>query len=418
MSQEVVFSRRDYLRGLAVAAIGTPVVAGATTFRPSRARPSRRSLRVSETAGLRRYGYPVHVALPPDEGPYRLIRDGRPVPAQFRCVEAGPDGGPGLSLDFIASPGPFESQDYTVESGTAVEPGPEPTRGLSVDRVDGVFRIDNGSVLRVEIADDLRGFLRSFGNAGLQFLDDRPGGLLVKARGGQVLRLGGPDGSGAMAKAVIERQGPLAVALAFDVPLEIDGKSVPSRIRMTVPSSKSWVETAWTFDDPDGLVVGAALELGLAIEGSPTLVDFGARSTVYGTLDCDATMSLEAAPDAEGRHSWSVVRGASGRGEPVALSGRGVDEPAEGWAHVMDHGRCTAAAVDGFGRHDEDRIEIHADGRLILARTFAVREGQPEARPKTWRTWLHFVTMPVQVGAATSPQAMQAPLEVRVDDAG
>ena len=31
---------------------------------------------------------------------------------------------------------------------------------------------------------------------------------------------------------------------------------------------------------------------------------------------------------------------------------------------------------------------------------------------KVLRFWLHFVSMPVQVGAATSPQSMQSPLVI------
>jgi hypothetical protein len=35
-----------------------------------------------------------------------------------------------------------------------------------------------------------------------------------------------------------------------------------------------------------------------------------------------------------------------------------------------------------------------------------------DGRPKALTCWFHFVQMPVQVGAATSPQAILAPLEV------
>jgi hypothetical protein len=49
----------------------------------------------------------------------------------------------------------------------------------------------------------------------------------------------------------------------------------------------------------------------------------------------------------------------------------------------------------------------------------AARPGEgPPAGAKRLAFWLHFVGMPVQVGAATSPQAMLAPLQVEVRGAG
>ena len=66
----------------------------------------------------------------------------------------------------------------------------------------------------------------------------------------------------------------------------------------------------------------------------------------------------------------------------------------------------------GFGRATRDRIIVDADGRTQLWRDFAGDGGSPPKGPKSLTFWLHFVTMPVQVGAVTSPQAMLAPLKV------
>ena len=59
-----------------------------------------------------------------------------------------------------------------------------------------------------------------------------------------------------------------------------------------------------------------------------------------------------------------------------------------------------------------DRIEIEADGRVWICREFAGAVAAPAAGPKALTCWFHFVRMPVQVGAATSAQAILAPLEV------
>jgi hypothetical protein len=78
----------------------------------------------------------------------------------------------------------------------------------------------------------------------------------------------------------------------------------------------------------------------------------------------------------------------------------------------MDATRCSAVAIDGFGRASHDRILIDAEGRVQFWRDFAARGATPPKGPKTLTFWFHFVPMPVHVGAATSPQSMLAPLKV------
>ena len=48
-----------------------------------------------------------------------------------------------------------------------------------------------------------------------------------------------------------------------------------------------------------------------------------------------------------------------------------------------------------------DSIEASAGGRLTLKRP------RMSGERKVCRFWLHFMSMPVHVGAATSPQSMQ-----------
>jgi hypothetical protein len=184
---------------------------------------------------------------------------------------------------------------------------------------------------------------------------------------------------------------------------------------LTFPSSKSWVETAWRLADPLGVVAGMRVELQLKVEPARTLVDFGAADTVYGVLQGNERMILEAgdAPGLAGLgRPWVVRKGPEGNLAPFAIARRPDAAAAEGWAHVMDESRCTALAVAGFGRESRDRIEIEADGRVRICREFAGAGAAPVAGPKALTCWFHFVQMPVQVGAATSPQATLAPLQV------
>jgi hypothetical protein len=79
----------------------------------------------------------------------------------------------------------------------------------------------------------------------------------------------------------------------------------------------------------------------------------------------------------------------------------------------MDRQRCTAVAVEGFAAPGQEaELAVDADGRLQVWRTFARGDTPVPAGPKRLSFWLHFVGMPVHVGAATSPQAMLAPLRV------
>src|SRR4051812_5378791 len=83
---------------------------GATGQAWARAAGERRlALRLTETAGIRRFGYPVSTHLPAALAAtrFRLTKDGHEIPAQFRAV-AGADGRGAVVLDFNASPGPFE----------------------------------------------------------------------------------------------------------------------------------------------------------------------------------------------------------------------------------------------------------------------------------------------------------------------
>src|SRR5262249_26475186 len=122
----------------------------------------------------------------------------------------------------------------------------------------------------------------------------------------------------------------------------------------------------------------------------------------YGTLKGQEVMLLSAGPG----QGWKIDKGAAGVLTPFAVAVGGTAGRAEGWSHIMDATRCTTLAVAGFGRETNDRIEIAANGRVRLSRVFGT--GRQDSKSMT--AWFHFVGNPVQVGAVTSPQAMQSPL--------
>jgi hypothetical protein len=343
---------------------------------------------VTETAGLRRFSYPVHTLLPAEvqRENFRLMRDGRAVPAQFRaCV--GPEGQPAVALDFTSNIGPLESQRYVVETGQGVEPGPEPPRGLQVEHSEGTLRIQSGGGLRYAINEGLAGFLESVGNSGREYLEPRAGGLYLRARSestDNAVLLGG-EGQGL--SATIARQGPLAVGLRFTCATGLPGaEPISSTLDLTFPSSKSWVEAYWRVDDPMRWVGGLKAEVRLELDGEATLVDLGTPATVYGVLRGRERMTLTAG-SAPGlpplARPWVVEKGPSEKPTVFAEAPRPDAPLADGWAHIMDATRCTALAVADFGQGARDRIEIETRGPGPHPSRLCRRRRRCRAAPRT-----------------------------------
>jgi hypothetical protein len=312
----------------------------------------------------------------------------------------------------------LEIEEYLVEYGASVEPGPEPRGGMRVEHVGNDFLVSNGSVLRYTVPDNLQGFLSGVTTSSCQFIGTPRAGLFVRTTGRERQPIGGVGPNGLTIAGSVSRTGPLTVGLRF-VESEPPGAKAESGSRsvveMTFPSSKSWVELSWRLDDRAGSVTALGLELPLRLSGGTTLVDLGASSTVYGVLKGEERMVLSAghAPGVKkNSRPWSVTKGLPGALSALAEAPRNDSPAAEGWAHVMDSTCCTALAVADFGRSTRDKIEIAANGRVLIEREYGHEPSATTARAKELRLWFHFVPRPVQVGAATSPQAMLAPLEL------
>jgi len=337
------------------------------------------TLTVTETAGIRRFSYPVTVKVPGQPG-VRLLEDGKVVPCQFQ----------GGELDFNVSLGPREQRTYTLEQAPLDLSRP-------VVREEGIqLVVAFSESLQFAVPRDLLGFLASVRTARTDYVRRFSPGLLIRYRDSILYRAGGVGPWGTPTKARIVKQGPLACALEFTSTEALRGnRSVESVVRMDFPRSKSWVKATWTVQDPEGFVAGLGLDLNLNLAAGNALFDFGAGSTVYGQLRAGQSAGLAAGPQ-----SWRILLGpdayATGEGR------------SEGWAHAMDRERATAVAVEDFGLRREDRIEVSADGALRIDKDTQGRGA------KSLVFWLHFVGMPVQVGAATSPQSMLAPLKVEL----
>jgi hypothetical protein len=380
--------------------------------------PERWRVVVKETAGIRRFGYPVGATFTAprelqNNHLFQLSQGGKPMLAQFLFPKEADKGTREVRLDFAVSLAPFESREYVVSYGGRLA-GPAPQWGQEMDTEAEEFRIHLTRDLEFRVPRNLLGLLHQVRTPHTEYLRTGSQGLMIRYKDHIDFRAGGqgPYGAPTVSRAV--KVGPLATTLRFEGTEALrGGRTVRSVVELDFVSTKSWVQVAWTVEDPNGYVAGLGADVNLHLEGEPTLVDFGAGSLVYAALRKGQAALFRAASPGE---AWQTFTGPAGRLTPYVVAPRNSRAcPAEGWAHVMDRERCTAVAVAEFAdAGQENEIHVDSDGRLQLWKLFS--QGQAVVLPGTKKItfWLHFVSMPVHEGAATSPQAMLAPLEVEV----
>jgi hypothetical protein len=386
-------------------------------------KPHRINLVVSETAGIRRFGYPVSVIIPLPEtlksaDDFRLLSGEKPVFAQFRPHGDTSKGIRSVNLDFNASPGPLKREQFIVEYRSGVST-PKPKSGLHVETTEKEFCVIHPSGLKFTLSRESPGVISQVETGNTKYLTPESKGLILITKGDKIHHLGGRGTQKLVSR--VTREGPLAIALRFESSETLESLGqVSSLVEMEFPISKSWVKVDWTVDDPRGDIANLSAEYNLRVVGEPTLVDFGAGTAVYGQLRKGETARLR--QNAAGRPAsiprWGTYLGTRPNLDPFVFAPGSSTPPerdAEGWAHVMDRERCTAVAVSEFAAAKEGaEITVGADGRLELLRQFGRPPEGSERGAKRLTFWLHFVGMPVHVGAATSPQAMLAPLQVEI----
>jgi hypothetical protein len=352
---------------------------------------------------------------------FRLLNaSNKPVNAQFVRLDAKR-----VALDFTVGIGPDEKQRFKVEYGPKVPPPPAPKGGISVKTTEDEYLVSQGG-LTYTVPKKLLGFLHSAKTGKTDYLQSGSPGLMLINKDNATIRVGDKGPDGVSTKSNITRQGPLCASIRFESTESLRGnRSVPSVVEMTFPSSKSWVRVDWTIDDPNGFVAAMGSELKMNVPEGPVLVDFGAGSYTYTTLKQTQATRLvgswrknltdDAILEARGVYpEWHIDTGETGQ---LTRFARGkADAPIEGWAHVMDKQHCTALAIADFvngKRHiGAGEIFVNGEGKFEWRQNF-FREGNPPTMGKKSLTfWLHFVPMPVQIGALTSPQSMMHPLKV------
>jgi hypothetical protein len=367
---------------------------------------------VSETAGIRRRSDVVTARLSvPDLPPngeaigFRLVsRDEagkrKVVPAQFHVTSTDP---PQVIVDFIANFQPLESQAYRLEFGPDVK-SETLSGGLVLSENDEEFRVDNAGVVHWTLPRDLRGLL-DFSWKETPYVANESEGLYWIDTEGQQVRLD----SSTPASVEVSRQGPIATALRWTYSEKNGAASV---VEMEFYRTKSWVHLTWDVNDSSTQVKQLGMDLNLELDGKEILIDYGGADFVYTTVRAGQSSLLVAGPRKDGNVPWKVMSGPSEAPNQVLAIGP-PKPPASrvfGWAHAMDSERCTAVAVAKFASVTRDQIRMDGDGTMRVTRIFS----DPNSpKKKRLELWMHFVTMPVHIGARTSPRSMQEPLQVQ-----
>ena len=394
--------------GLGALMVGLPVSVGAqATPEPALGAVM---IQVEETVGIRRNFYPVNVRIPfaqgalEEAGRTRLVEvvGDDEVAAQVTVASRWPDGSiQWLQVDFNASLGPEESSAFRFEYGRGVTAGADGGRGLAlIEEAEAV------QVGRVRLGKTASPLVRS-----VAYRDEAiaPGsnGFVVTDTDGDLYELGG-----AAVAFEIVRSGPVYVELRYTGLVRLgDGATLPFVVTVEMPNSKSWVKATAVVEDPDRRLSALAFHSPLALGPYPWVWDFGTDRWTYGALrNEDSSVILRNEVAIEGVTRWWVDTGPLGQERHYETTGS-TTPTLPGWGHLQGETEVVAFAVDRFAA-SAGTYSITLDGSGQTA--FQVAPAEAVTR-HALTVYQHFVSNPVQIGAATSPPSMLQPLVVTVD---
>lgn len=364
--------------------------------------PATIPVHVTEVGGIRRTQFPVTVRVPFPRGALRdpvnvkLLNNQTEVPSQASAETRWPDGSvQWLSLDLNATIGPNESQTYSLQYGDGVK-SESAVRGLSVvEDADGIqvgnIRFNkSGSPLIASVK-----YREEAIAAGVN-------GLSVKEASGAAHDLTTAEG----VKAEILKRGPLVVAVRYSGTLRLDkdGKA-PFSVTVEMPNSKSWVKLQASVDDPTLAIRDLSLNVPLSLGPFPWVWDFGTTRWTYGAFRAATDSVIMSDTVGSAGSEWTVSSGPKGR-EAAAETSAADGATFGGWGHIQGAKEVVAYAVEGVKtRRGTYRIAIDGTGQTSVQLTPPAPQAKHELT-----VYAHFVSTPVQIGAATSPAAILSPL--------
>jgi hypothetical protein len=224
------------------------------------------SIRVAETAGIRRTELPVRARfeLPQrgaaDAAHVQLRLNGAAAPAQFTAATRWPDGSVrAAEAAFNVTLAPGETRTYQVAYGADVTAAPPP-RGLAITESADAIQI--GSVSFSRSGSPL---IASASYVRSEFIGQFTGarnGLTVVDKTGARHDLAQAQNL----KTELVERGPLLAILRYTGTLPLDGAAAaPFTLTIEMPNSKSWIKASADISDPGGRVRDVEFETPLAV---------------------------------------------------------------------------------------------------------------------------------------------------------
>ena len=315
--------------------------------------------------------------------------------AQFGAESRWPDGSvQWLTVDFNASIDPLTAETYRVEYGDDVTAAVEPRWGLTLHEDTETVQVGS----------------RRFSKSGVPLLRSVTYRQEVIGTGTNGFVVRSVDGASSDPTRMdslefeIVRRGPIYVELRYSGRMVFNASdSLPFVVSVGMPNSKSWVRMSARVDDPNARLRDLSLHLPITVGGLPLVWDFGTDRWTYGSLRAeDDAVALNNVVNASDTNRWDINLRRDGRDE-LYETGTGA---AAGWGHVQSAKDIVAFAMESFGSQvGAYRMSIDGSGQITLGFSPAV-----PTRQHVLTIYTHFVSPPVQIGAATSPTSMLNPL--------
>jgi len=347
-------------------------------------------IRVRETAGIRRFLYPLRaqVALPPDTPLQRLrLSDGEnDLPLQV--THSG-----SFRLDFALSLGPHAQRELVLMEGAPSASLDDPLR-LTKNNSTGLL-LNQQKRFQISLLYD--GTISEVVYDGVPLLR---GGLQITRNGEPPQAAEGifyhavPASSAVTAWVGGSRRYPAGTACGTDT---------------EITACKSWATVTHKIKEaqPNDEVVFTLL---LAIT-SPTLTcDFGVGGYVFGKLDAKATEIVWRTEFGDAPHArWSVAT--AGRVDYVGEEVTAEEFLPQRWFHLIDSDKALAVAIKKVPPDcREMTVRLTHEGDVSVA----FKMGDTITGPAEFGVCYHFLNDVPAIAAATNPQSILLPPVVEV----
>ena len=339
-------------------------------------------IRVRETAGIRRFLYPLSALLPMNgiskEGLHLIMPDGQFIPSVvgYECGH--------VRLDFAVSLPPLAEQEYHLRTGaypnaTVPDPLHMQREYAAVTSVQERFAITFASLGGPisEVIYDGKAHLR--GECAI-----RHNGVIVRAD----------------ARAQCHSN-PLVIAE------EVVGHLWTTSTSVT--ACKSWATITHCLNEPKPNDV-ITLTLPLAVTSSTLICDFGVGGYVFGKLDKKAAEIVWRTEFGDTVYAkWSVAT--AGRTDYIGEVDTAEEFIPQRWFHLIDSDKALAVAITKLPPDcQEMTATLNISGDIVI--TF--RLGETITGPAEFGVYYHFLNDVPAIAAATSPQSILLPPIVEV----